>query len=99
MNLAEAIKKCSMEAFDAALPCDVLFGTVEGTDPLSVKTGDMLLPEEVVSICEHLLYKKAKISFGIYESDIVINEGITIGDVLVMLRKKGGEGYIAIGKI
>lgn len=99
MNLAEAIKKCSMDAFDASVPCDVVLGEVIGEDPYSVQVGKMKIPEEILYISEHLLRKVEEVNFGVYERTIVINKGISVGDTLVLIRKSGGGSYVAIGKI
>lgn len=99
MNLADAIKKCSLEAYEATIPCDVLFGTVTDTEPYSVKVGEMLLGEDVLTVAEHLLYKEEEITFGVYERVVVINEGIQVGDTVIILRQSSGGNYVAVGKI
>lgn len=99
MNLAEAIKKCSMEAWDASVPCDVMFGEVKGTEPVKIALGETVIPEEILYVPEHLLYREKEISIGIYDRVIVINEGLCVGDSVVLIRKCGGSGYVAIGKI
>ncbi len=99
MNFADVIKKCSMEAVEASVPCDAVLGSVVQTDPLRINAGEMELPEDVVLIAEHLLYKEEEISLGIYDRTVVISEGLKEGDNVVLLRKRGGESYIVIGKI
>ncbi len=99
MNLAEAIKKCSMEAWEASVPCDVVFGEVTGTEPLQIAVGETIIPDEILYVPEHLLYKEKEISMGIYDRVIVINEGLCEGDGVVLIRKNGGSGYIVTGKI
>ncbi len=99
MNISEAIKRCSMDAFEASVPCDVMFGTVVETEPCRVKVGDMIIPDEIFTITDSLLYREVQVSFGIYDRVIVINEGVKAGDILVVLRKKGGGEYIAVGRI
>lgn len=99
MNLAEAIKKCSMEAWEAQVPCDVVFGIVTEEEPVGIKVGDIKLPEEIIYVPQHLTYKEERISLGIYERTIVIREGLKKGDCVALVRKRGGEGYVVTGKI
>lgn len=99
MNLAEAIKKCSMEAWEANIPCDVVFGSVTDDEPVRIKVGDMELPREIIYVPEHLTYKEETISLGMYERTIVIREGLKKGDCVAVVRKNGGTGYVVTGKI
>lgn len=99
MNMAQAIKKCALDAYDALLPCDVVFGEVVSEEPIRVRVGELLLNEDVLRICNSLLYKEATITFSVYERCVVINEGIKEGDILVMVRKSGGGDYVAVGKL
>lgn len=99
MNMADAIKRCAMEAFDASLPCEVTVGTVLSCDPIKIGYGEMVLDGELVDICEHLMRKECSFTLAGYERTIVVNDGISEGDGVVLIRKKGGEGYVAIGKL
>ena len=99
MNFAEAVKKCSMEAYGASIPCDAVTGEVEEAEPLVVRVGEMQIPSEILYVSEQLLYKEQEIRLGTYERTVVIHDGIKKGDRLILLRKSGGEGYFAIGKI
>ncbi|MBQ3111081.1 MAG: DUF2577 family protein [Clostridia bacterium] len=99
MNLAEAIKKCSMDAFDASVPCEVVLGTVTKTSPVEVVVGDMKIPGEILCVPEHLVYREENISLGIYDRTIVINKGLKVGDEVIVMRKSGGGLYALIGKL
>ena len=99
MNIAQLVKKCDMDAFDATIPCDVVFGTVVEEDPVKIKVGQLVLEEDIVTILEHLKYKETRVIFSMTERTIVINEGLKNGDMLALIRKCGGENYIAVGKI
>ncbi len=98
MNIAEAVKKCALEAFEANVPCDVLFGVVEGVNPCKIRVGDALLEGEILIIGEHLIRKECEITLGVYERTIVINEGMKKGERVILLRGHGGEKYVVIGK-
>ena len=99
MNLAEAVKKCAVDAIEAGVPCDVLFGEVVEIGPLKIKVGNMVLEDDVLCLCEHLVYKECRIEFSVYERYIVIHEGLKKGDKVVVVRKCGGEKYVVIGKL
>lgn len=99
MNLAEAIKKCSVEAFDACIPCDVLFGEVTGVEPYKIKVGDVNLPDEILSVPEHLLYKATQITLGTYTRTVVINEGLKTGDTVILIKQTGGGNYVVVGRM
>lgn len=99
MNIAEAVKKCALDAVEAGVPCDVIFGEVIGEEPVRVRAGELTIEDELLTVCEHLYYKEATFSFSVYERTIVINEGLKTGDSVVLLRKKGGEGYVVVGKV
>ena len=99
MNLAEAIKKCSVDAWEAQVPCDFFFGKVTAVEPYRVALGDMEIPCEILYVPEHLMYKERKITLGIYTETIVINEGLKVGDCVILIRKNGVRGYAVAGKI
>lgn len=99
MNLAQAIKQCSMDAWETSVPCDVMLGCVTGTDPLKITIGDMEIPTELLYVPEHLTYREEEIKFGVYERVIVINKGLSAGDEVIVMRKRGGGGYAVIGKL
>lgn len=96
MNIAEAIKKCALDAFDAKIPCDAVFGVVESQNPLAIRVGECLLTDELIELGEHLLKKEETITMGEYARKLVINPGVNKGDTLLLIRKSGGEKYIGI---
>ncbi|MGM9552549.1 MAG: DUF2577 domain-containing protein [Clostridia bacterium] len=99
MNIADAVKECAMKAYEASMPCEVLFGTVVSVEPVKIEVGQLILDEELLSVTDNLLYRECNISIGMYERTIVIQEGLKVGDGVVLLRQKGGEGYIAFAKL
>lgn len=99
MNIAEAVKKCALDAFEASFPCEVVLGRVEKENPLEVNTGTLVLSCELLDVCEHLQRRECVFKISGVERKIVVNEGIKSGDELVLIRKSGGEGFVAVGKI
>ncbi len=98
MNIAELIKECALNAFDASIPCDVLVGVIESVEPLQVKCGEMVLTSDILLVAKSLLYKDCQVKFGVYENKIVLEEGLKKGDNVALLRQRGGEGYILFAK-
>lgn len=99
MNLAQAIKKCSLDAWEAQVPCDMFLGVITGVEPVTVKVGGMEIPKEILYVPEHLLYKEQVVTVGLYREVVVINEGLKEGDCVVLVRKNGGSGYTIVGKL
>lgn len=99
MNLADAVKKCAVDAMEAQVPCDVIFGSVEETEPVTVKAGQLVLTKDLLFVAEHLKYREYCVSFGGYDRVVVINEGLQKGDRVAVLRQRGGEGYVVFAKV
>lgn len=99
MNMAEAIKKCALDAFEATAPCDVIFALCENEEPICFKYKEMDLTDEIVVVPEHLKYKEEIINTGTWDKKIIIRDGIKKGDVVVLLRQSGAMKYVAIGII
>ncbi len=52
-SLTQLIKRCSMEAFKASKPCDVMVGKVRTKSPLTISVGQQLvLDEDFLIICD-----------------------------------------------
>lgn len=98
-NIAEAIKRCAALSFDARIPCDVFFGRVTGVEPYSVKMGEITLEGDILLIAEGLKPKSCMISIAEYKREIVINEGLKVGDTVALIRKCGGTAYVAAAKL
>ena len=78
-----AIKKAAVEAVEAAKPVDVVFGEVD-------ETGRIELSSQLVLGPEHFTIPQEIAAFG---------DGVLEGDRLVLLRLKGGQRYIVIGRL
>lgn len=52
-NLSQLIKKCSMEAFKASKPCDIMVGKVKSISPLTISVGQQLvLDDDFLIVCD-----------------------------------------------
>lgn len=100
-ELLRIIKQAAVDAVQSAKPVELLFGTVVGLSPLSVKISPtMILP------AQHLLLTKSVMD---YQTDVVapngsrqqwtICSGLHAGDSVILLRMQGAQKYLIIGKV
>lgn len=99
MNIAQAVKKCAMEALEASIPCDVMLGTVSDEEKPEIECNKMTLTEDVLVVCDSVKYKECRFKYGSTEKRIVVNEGLKVGDEVVLLRQRGGNKYFVTGKL
>lgn len=60
-NLSQLIKKCSMEAFKASKPCDVMVGKIKTVSPLTISVGQQLvLDDDFLIVCDTVKSKLEK---------------------------------------
>lgn len=83
MSLGDSIKKLAAAAEDNAAPAAFLFGMVTGTDPLRVMMDSRFELGETFLVIP----------------DHIREGGFATGDSLVVLRNRGGEQYLILGKV
>lgn len=62
-SLSQLIKRCSMDAFDASKPCNVMIGKVKSVSPLTISIGQQLVIDDdflIVCDCAKSKLKKNK---------------------------------------
>lgn len=100
MDLLSIIKQAGIAAVDAQNPVQVVVAKAESISPLTVNIEQRLqLTQEFLWIPESMTRHTAKIKHGEYEQEIVIREGIQVGDSLLLLRVQGGQKYIVLDKV
>ncbi len=79
---------------------DIVYGTVSSIAPLTVKLDDTMLPVPDVALVltENVKSRSAKVQGG-GGGTVVINEGLAIGDKVVMLRVSHGSRYIILSRV
>lgn len=76
---------------------DIVYGTVSSIAPLTVKLDDTMLPVPDVAL---VLTENVKSrSEGGGGGTVVINEGLAVGDKVVMLRVSHGSRYIILSRV
>jgi len=90
-----------MDAVKSSKPVELLFGTVVGVSPLSVKISPTItLP------AQHLMLTKAVMD---YQTDVItsggsrqqwtIRNGLHSGDSVILLRMQGAQKYLIVDKV
>lgn len=82
-DLLKLIKKTSMEAFNASKPADMVFGKVVSESPLKIK------------VDQKLELKSAQLVL----TKTVVDDALTSGEEVIMMRMSGGQKYIVIDRI
>lgn len=81
-DLVQVIKKAAVEAVEASVPCNVMFGTVVSVNPLSVRI------DQKLTISSNFLTV----------TSVVRSIGVSSGDKVILIRQKGGQRYVIIDK-
>lgn len=96
MGLLETIKKAGAGAVEAGNPVHVLFGTVLRVNPLEVNVHQRLtLTEDFLVLPESL----TRYTVNVGDREIVIREGLSAGDRVILLRIQGGQQYVLFDKV
>jgi hypothetical protein len=101
MDLIEVLQGINQESYAGMKPTDLAFGTVQSLSPLTIQTESTMqpLPEEALILTDTV---KAK-SYSGTTSDgasfsVTINEGLAVGDRVVLLRCASGQRFIVLSK-
>lgn len=89
-----------MQDNSAALkPTDVAMGTVISVSPLSVQVQATMqaIPAAALILTSGVVAKTAQVQGG-EGGTVVINEGLAVGDKVIMLRVSHGQRYIILSK-
>lgn len=104
-SLIQTIKKIAIDAVNAENPTDLKFGTVTKTEPLEVTvTNTFILPAQLLEVPEHLTNYTVQTGTGTIDggedrSLITIYAGLRINDRVAMVRAKGGQKYLIVGRL
>jgi hypothetical protein len=95
------MKRASMGAVDASKPCDLRYGKVVSTDPLSIQvTNQFVLKKSMLIVPKHLTNYKVKVQpEGGAEYELTIKNKLRTGDKVVLLRQAGGQFYLVLDKL
>ena len=83
-NLIETIKRAALEAVEASKPCAVMFGKVVSSSPLKIK-----VEQKMTLTSPQLIITKT----------VTLNDGLTVGSEVILLRQQGGQKYVVWDKV
>ena len=97
--LIEVLQKIIQQNTEALKLADIAYGTVKSTNPLRVtlQTTMQDIPTAALVETVGVKYKQSDVIGG-EGGYVVINEGLNVGDVVVMLRVSKGQRYIVLSK-
>lgn len=97
--LLNVIQKIIQNNVQALKLSDIAFATVTKTNPLSVQLQTTMqdIPSAALIETVGVKYKQSNVVGG-DGGYVVINEGLNVGDRVVMLRVSGGQRYIVLSK-
>ena len=104
-NLSKVIKKAALQAVEAQNPADLRFGTVTNIEPLEVTvTNQFVLPAKLLDVPEHLTDYTIQMGIGSMNGSedrqlITIYAGLRLNDRVALLRAKGGQKYLILGRL
>lgn len=98
-ELIDVLNRISQENQKAQKPTDIAFGTVLSVSPLAIQTDGsaQALPETALVLTSGVVARTASVQGG-NGGTVVINEGLTAGDRVVMLRVSKGNRFIVLSK-
>ena len=105
-RIVSAIKMAALDAVNATYPVQVCYGTVVSVSPLEVKLSQQLTLNEKQL---HLTYAVKDKTYtvpvpelaaaGITEITITLDDGLNVGERVLLLRMQGGQKYIIIDRV
>ena len=99
-ELIEVLKLINQENRRAEKPADVAFGTVSSVSPLTIQLEDTMqpVPEPALILTDHVKARTAQVKGG-NGGSVVIHEGLSVGNKVILLRAAKGQRYIILSKV
>ncbi|MDK2966917.1 MULTISPECIES: DUF2577 domain-containing protein [Lacrimispora] len=94
------IKKIVFQAMEAADPCDVIAGTVVKEHPVEIQISQKtILNQNQILLTEQFLEHREIMDIpGVGEVAVTVKNTLKSGDHVLLIQKKGGQQFVAIGK-
>lgn len=99
-DLIDVIHSINQESMDGRKPADIAYGIVTSISPLAVQLQTTMqpIPEKALVLTSSVIAKTAPVLGG-QGGTVMINEGLVVGDKVVMLRVSRGQRYIVLSKV
>lgn len=97
----ENLKKIVLQAMEAGDPCNIVLGTVVQPFPLTIQIDQKtVLTAAQVILPEHLTDHSTEMSIpDIGSVAVVVKQALKGGEKVLLIQKRGGQQYAAIGRI
>lgn len=102
MDLIEVLQKIFQGGYEGMKPTDIAFGTVRSLSPFTVRVDESMqdIPEVALVRTVGVMPK----SYTGTDSNgdtftVVINEGLTVGDRVVLMRCSAGQRFLVLSKV
>lgn len=102
MDLIEVIQQIGQESYKGMKPTDLVFGTVVSTDPFRVQLESTMQPIPAAALVRTVGVMPKTYTGTTSEGDtfsVIINEGLSAGDRVVMLQCARGQRYLVLSKV
>lgn len=92
--------KLALNAYKASQPCDLCFGTVTSTAPLTVTIEDLKLPltKKQLVVPDYLADRIITVKVDGKTGTGLLPGALNVGDRVILMMKTGGQKYVIIGK-
>jgi hypothetical protein len=106
-GLIDIIKKAATDAVNTGDPTDGVYGEVLEVSPLRIRVGERLsLGSSFFILTKNVTNHKVEISLDSEENEgeketkeVVVKNGLKIGDKVLLLRLAGGQRYVVWDKV
>lgn len=98
-DILYAIKKAALDAVDARQDCDFIYGKVISIEPLTINIAQGIdLTEKQLVLTRNVTdYETSIVLDGTH--DVTIKNALQEGEVVILLRKKGGQKYLVLDRV
>lgn len=98
--LLQTIKQAAVEAVNASKPVNIVFGNVIADSPLKIILEQKItLDERFIILPQSMTRHAQKIIIDGEEKEIIVDNSLTIGDMVALIKIQGGQRFIVIGKL
>ncbi|OUQ13033.1 hypothetical protein B5E84_18080 [Lachnoclostridium sp. An14] len=99
-DLIDVIHSITQDSVKGQKPADVAYGTVISASPLSVQLQTTMqpIPAAALILTAGVIAKTAQVQGG-QGGTVTINEGLAVGDKVLMLRVSKGQRFIVLSKV
>lgn len=113
-DIVYAVKKMALDAVDARQDCDFVYGKVISTEPLTINIAQGIdLTNKQLVLTKNVTNYETTVTIDSWTTEssdghshsikgtrnITINNALEVDDIVILLRKKGGQTYLVLDKV